>query len=339
MIEIAGLSRSYGSTLVLDGIDLSVETAQIAAVVGPSGAGKSTLARTINLLERPTSGSITVNGRDLTALRGRRLRAARREIGTVFQQASLLSRLTAAQNVALPLRHHAVPEAQVRRRVHELLDRVGLLHRASYYPAQLSGGQRQRIAIARGLALGPSVLLSDEATSGLDPDTTRSILELLRELRDDLQVTMVVITHEMDVVRGVADVVAQLDRGRIVERGPVAEVVRRSDSPLSRSLLPLPEPSDAAGLQVWRLRYDTASVSPYWLAEAGRALNGDIALLSGLVEESSGSTVGRLSIGLDPRLDPHHVRRSLKAHGLTAEPVTVAAGAAADMPSTKEPAA
>lgn len=338
MIEISRLSKSYGSTLVLDGIDLSVETAQIAAVVGPSGAGKSTLARTINLLERPTSGSIVVNGRDLTALRGRELRAARREIGTVFQQANLLSRLTAAQNIALPLRHHGLSETQVRRRVHELLDRVGLLHRAGHYPAQLSGGQRQRIAIARGLALKPSVLLSDEATSGLDPDTTRSILELLRELRDDLQVTIVVITHEMDVVRGVADVVAQLDGGRIIESGPVADVLRRSDSPLSRALLPLPEPSAAAGLQVWQLRYDSNSVSPYLLAEASRALNADIALLSGLIEESSGTAVGRVSIGLDPLLDPRQVRHTLKVFGIAAE-VAVVTTAGADDILAKEPAA
>ena len=130
------------------------------------------------------------------------------------------------------MRHQGVPEAEVRRRVGDLLERVGMLHRANHYPSQLSGGQRQRIGIARGLALQPSVLLSDEATSGLDPDATRAILDLLTELRDDLGVTILVITHEMDVVRGIADVVAQLDHGRIVEQGTVADVVRRSDSPL-----------------------------------------------------------------------------------------------------------
>ena len=228
MIEISGLTKAYpstrsgrtGATLVLDGIDLTVGDGQIAAVVGPSGADKSTLARCINLLERPTSGSITVTGQDLTALSGRDLRRARREIGTVFQSANLLRRLTAAQNVALPMRHQGVPEAEIRARVGDLLERVGMLHRANHYPSQLSGGQRQRIGIARGLALQPSVLLSDEATSGLDPDATRAILDLLTELRDDLGVTILVITHEMDVVRGIADVVAHLDHGRIVEQGP-----------------------------------------------------------------------------------------------------------------------
>lgn len=336
MIEISGLTKSYGSTVVLDGIDLSVETAQIAAVVGPSGAGKSTLARTINLLERPTSGSVVVNGRDLTALRGRELRTARREIGTVFQSANLLRRLTAAQNVALPLRHHGVPDAEIRRRVYELLERVGLLHRAGHYPSQLSGGQRQRIAIARGLALRPSVLLSDEATSGLDPETTQSILALLRELRDDLQVTVVVITHEMDVVRGIADLVAQLDHGRIVEHGPVADVVRRSDSELSRALLPVPAALGAdLAHQAWQVRYDTATVSPYWLHQAGRALDSDIALLSALVEESAGSTVGRLTLGIDPDLDPRVVRHVFASQGVTVETIAAISIATAQ----KEPAA
>lgn len=333
MIEISGLTKSYGSTVVLDGIDLSVDTAQIAAVVGPSGAGKSTLARTINLLERPTAGAIVVNGRDLTALRGRELRTARGEIGTVFQSSNLLRRLTAAQNIALPLRHHGVSEAEIRRRVYELLERVGLLHRAGHYPSQLSGGQRQRIAIARGLALRPSVLLSDEATSGLDPETTGSILTLLRELRDDLQVTILAITHEMDVVRGIADHVAQLDHGRIVEQGPVADVVRRSDSHLSRALLPVPAVGADPAHQVWQVRYDTAAVSPYWLHEAGRALNSDVALLSALVEESGGGTVGRLTLGLDRDLDPRAVRAALASEGITAEAVATRSAAVAEKES------
>ncbi|TCJ28565.1 methionine ABC transporter ATP-binding protein [Nocardioides jejuensis] len=320
MIEISGLTKSYGSTTVLDGIDLTVADAQIGAVVGPSGAGKSTLARTINLLERPTSGTIAVNGRDLTALSGSELRAARREIGTVFQSANLLRRLTAAENVALPLRHHGVPDNQVRRRVHELLERVGMLHRANHYPSQLSGGQRQRIGIARGLALKPSVLLSDEATSGLDPDTTLSILTLLRELRDDLGVTILVITHEMDVVRGIADQVARLDHGRIVERGAVADVVRGSDSDLSRALLPLPPAVPApAGHRTWSLRYDAAAVSPFWVAQVGREVGTDLAVLSALVEETGRASVGRVTIGVAPGVDERRLEQALITHGLVVE--------------------
>ncbi len=334
MIEISGLTKSYGATTVLDGIDLTVGDARIAAVVGPSGAGKSTLARCINLLEKPSGGTIAVNGRDLTALSGRELRQARREIGTVFQSASLLRRLTAAQNVALPLRHHGVPEAQVRRRVHELLERVGMLHRAQHYPSQLSGGQRQRIGIARGLALHPSVLLSDEATSGLDPETTGSILALLRELRDDLGVTILVITHEMDVVRGIADHVAQLDHGRIVEQGRVAEVVRRSDSELSRSLLPVPPAASTPdGHREWSVRYDAAEVSPYWLARAGRELGADLAVLSALVEESGGEGVGRLVVGIDTQVDDARVRAVLRGLGIAAERRTGPSGAVGEEPA------
>ena len=164
MIEISGLTKTYGATTVLDGIDFTVGDAQIAAVVGPSGAGKSTLARCINLLERPTSGTIVVGGQELTQLSRRDLRDARRQIGTVFQSASLLRRLTAAQNVALPMRYLGLSAEETRDRVRELLDRVGMLSRANHYPAQLSGGQRQRIGLARGLALRPSVLSSSPFT-------------------------------------------------------------------------------------------------------------------------------------------------------------------------------
>jgi D-methionine transport system ATP-binding protein len=321
MIEIAGLTKSYGSTTVLDGIDLTVDEGRIAAVVGPSGAGKSTLARCINLLERPTSGTIAVNGQDLTRLSRRDLREARRQIGTVFQSANLLRRLTAAQNVALPMRHAGLPDQEVRRRVAELLERVGMLHRANHYPSQLSGGQRQRIGIARGLALQPAVLLSDEATSGLDPETTLSILDLLAELRDDLGVTILVITHEMDVVRSVADLVAQLDHGRIVEQGTVSDVVRRSNSPLSRALLPMPPVAVDEQLRAWAVRYEGPEVSPVWLAQAGRELDTDVAVLAALVEAAGDHRVGRLTVGLDPQLDDRRVVEVLARYGVVAEPV------------------
>jgi len=319
MIEISGLTKCYGTTTVLDGIDLRVDDGRIAAVVGPSGAGKSTLARCVNLLERPTSGSITVSGADLAALSGRELRRARQQIGTVFQSANLLRRLTAAQNVALPMRHQGLPDDEVRRRVGDLLERVGMLHRANHYPSQLSGGQRQRIGIARSLALKPSVLLSDEATSGLDPDSTRAILSLLTELRDDLGVTILVITHEMDVVRSIADHVAQLDHGRIVEQGTVADIVRRSDSPLATALLPMPPVVAAPELRQWRLRLE-GDVSPFWLAEVSRDLGSDVAVLAALIEESAQLPVGRLTVGLDPRLEERHVANTFRSHGVVAEP-------------------
>ncbi len=319
MIELAGLTKRYGSHTVLDNIDFSVESGSIAAVVGPSGAGKSTLFRCVNLLERPTAGTVRVDGQELTHLSRRELRVARRAIGTVFQSANLLRRLTAAQNVALPLRFLGLTDDEVHQRVRKLLERVGMLHRANHYPAQLSGGQRQRIGIARGLATKPSVLLADEATSGLDPETTASILRLLAELRDDLGVTIVLITHEMDVVRSVADVVAQLDHGRIVESGRVADVVRRSDSPLSTALLPDQiAPQAQPGVLVWQLRYTSAAVDPSWLSRVSRELGTDIALLSGLVETVGGEHAGRLTVRMSAHLDPARVTAAFAAYGIHA---------------------
>ena len=330
MIEITGLTKRYGSHTVLDNIDFTVEAGTIAAVVGASGAGKSTLFRCVNLLERPTSGTVRVDGQELAHLSAREPRVARRAIGTVFQSANLLRRLTAAQNVALPLRFLGLPEEEIHRRVRDLLDRVGMLHRANHYPAQLSGGQRQRTGIARGLATRPSVLLADEATSGLDPETTGSILRLLTELRDDLGVTIVVITHEMDVVRSVADVVAHLDHGRIVEFGRVGEIVRRSDSTLSTALLPDQPPplssgdGSSAGEVVWQLRYQEATVDPSWLSRISRELDTDIALLSGLVETVGGDRAGRLTVRLDARLAAENVVAVFAAYGIHARVASAA---------------
>jgi D-methionine transport system ATP-binding protein len=340
MIEITGLTKRYGSHTVLDNIDFTVEAGTIAAVVGASGAGKSTLFRCVNLLERPTSGTVRVDGKELAHLSPRELRVARRAIGTVFQSANLLRRLTAAQNVALPLRFLGLPEEEIHQRVHDLLDRVGMLPRANHYPAQLSGGQRQRTGIARGLATRPSVLLADEATSGLDPETTGSILRLLTELRDDLGVTIVVITHEMDVVRSVADVVAHLDHGRIVEYGRVGEVVRRSDSSLSRALLPDQPPAlslagdrSAADEAVWQLRYQEAVVDPSWLSRISRELDTDIALLSGLVETVGGDHAGRLTVRIDAELAAEKVVAAFAAYGIHARvaPAADAADAADEL--------
>jgi ABC-type methionine transport system ATPase subunit len=193
-------------------------------------------------------------------------------------------------------------------------------HRANHYPSQLSGGQRQRIGIARGLAARPSVLLADEATSGLDPEATRSILRLLTELRDDLGVTIVVITHEMDVVRSVADVVAHLEHGRIVEYGRVGEVVRRSDSTLATALLPSePAPGRLAGEVVWQLRYFDATVDPNWLSRVSRELDTDIALLSGLVETVGGDHAGRLTVRISSALSPATVAGAFAAYGIHAQ--------------------
>jgi len=243
MIEIRQLHKHYdtaqGRVQVLKGIDLDVQAGSITAVVGPSGAGKSTLSHCISLLEKPSSGQILVDGKDLSILSGKALRIERRAIGTIFQNSALLRRMTVAENVALPLRNLGVIHHEMEHRVAELLERVGLADRANSYPGELSGGQRQRVGIARALALRPRLLLSDEATSGLDPEATAQILELLASLRTDLGLAIILITHEMDVVRHIADRVAQLDGGRIAEYGELRTLVANPESVTGSKLLPL----------------------------------------------------------------------------------------------------
>jgi len=342
MIELTELTKVFerGETrhAALNGVSLTVERGEIAAVIGPSGAGKSTLARCINMLERPTSGRVVLDGEDLTALRERHLREARRSIGTVFQASSLLSRKTAAQNVALPLDFLEVDRRQRDERVHELLDRVGLGDRGDAYPHELSGGQRQRVGIARALALRPSVLLSDEATSGLDPATTKSVLAMLSQLRDDLSLTIILITHEMDVVREVADRAALLEEGRIVEEGRLQQLMRDPASALGGSLLPHPTPAAADGeREVWRVHYVSDRVDPDWVGNLSRQLDAPIALLAASIEAVGADPVGRATIALPPR-DPQLVRDQLAAAGLHGEPVAGGPAAAAEQPPSATPA-
>ena len=238
-LEIHNLSMIYDPAQgpVLDDISLSIAPGQIHGIIGRSGAGKSTLVRTLNGLVRPSSGRVVVAGHDITALRGRGLRAARREIAMIFQHFSLMSARTVAENVALPMRLAGWPKDLIRRRVPELLTLVGLEQRADAYPVELSGGQKQRVGIARALALEPRVLLSDEATSALDPETTEQILDLLRDINRKLGLTIVLITHEMEVVRRIASHVSVLDHGKLAESGPVYEVFARPQSRIARSFL------------------------------------------------------------------------------------------------------
>ena len=228
LIEIRNLCKTFGtgSTAVhaLEDVSLDIEAGEIFGIIGLSGAGKSTLVRCINLLERPTSGTVTVDGADMCSLSERELRSQRREIGMIFQSFNLLMQRNALANVRFPLELAGVPRAKANKRAQELLELVGLGDRLRAYPAQLSGGQKQRVAIARALATDPKVLLCDEATSALDPTTTESILELLKDLNRSLGVTVVVITHEMRVVERICSRVAIIADSRIAELGPVQEV-------------------------------------------------------------------------------------------------------------------
>ena len=238
MIHLTGVRKVYpvkgGNTVVaLDGVNLHVARGSIHGIVGRSGAGKSTLIRCLTALERPTEGSVVVDGLDLATLSGKALRDARRRIGMVFQAANLLDARTASDNIGYPLKLAGVPKEQRRERVEELLDLVGLAGRGGSYPSQLSGGQRQRVGIARALADDPAVLLCDEPTSALDTESTAQILALLKQVRDIAGVTVVVITHEMAVVREICDSVTLLDHGAVAQTGTIA-------SPLARELVPTP---------------------------------------------------------------------------------------------------
>jgi D-methionine transport system ATP-binding protein len=211
----------------LDDITLEIRHGEVFGIIGHSGAGKSTLVRLINALETPTSGRIEVGGQELTGLSERELRLIRRRIGMIFQQFNLFHSRTVAGNVAYPLKVAGLERRERERKVARLLDFVGLLERAHDHPEQLSGGQQQRVGIARALATDPSLLLADEATSALDPETTRDVLALLRTVNQELGITIVIITHEMDVIRSIADRVAVIDAGRVVESGSVYDVFAR----------------------------------------------------------------------------------------------------------------
>ena len=238
MIHLKNIVKTYASDIhALRGIDLHVERGSIYGIIGLSGAGKSTLIRCINLLERPTSGAVLIDGRDLMQMSERDLREERRRIGMIFQHFNLLSSATVYDNVAFPLRLSGTPADEIRPKVTELLALVGLADKAGAYPSHLSGGQKQRVGIARALAGDPKVLLCDEATSALDPQTTKSILKLIRDINRRIGLTVVVITHEMQVIKDVCDRVAVLDGGVIAEEGDVVDVFTAPREPITKEFI------------------------------------------------------------------------------------------------------
>ncbi len=241
MIEIKHLTKIYHTAnqdiLALDDVSLSVNRGEIFGIIGLSGAGKSTLIRCINMLEKPSQGSIIVDGQDVTALKQRELRAARQKIGIIFQQFNLLSSRTVFDNIMFPLEIAAVPGKEARDRVNQLLEMVGLTDKARVYPEQLSGGQKQRVGIARALANDPKVLLSDEATSALDPETTRSILKLLKDINRQLNLTILLITHDMNVIKQICDRVAVINNSKIEEVGDVLSIFTNPQTPTSQSFI------------------------------------------------------------------------------------------------------
>ncbi|MEV8594150.1 ATP-binding cassette domain-containing protein [Streptomyces sp. NPDC052012] len=317
VITTSGLTKVYRSrgreVTALDGVDLHVREGEVYGVIGQSGAGKSSLIRCINLLERPTTGTVTVAGQDLTALAGRgpragrELRQARSRIGMVFQHFNLLSSRTVQDNVELPLEILGVSGKERSRKALELLDLVGLADKAKAYPAQLSGGQKQRVGIARALAGDPKVLLSDEATSALDPETTRSILQLLRDLNRQLGLTVLLITHEMDVVKSICDSAALMEKGRIVESGTVTDLLATPGSALASALFPVGGDASADDRTVIDVTFQGESATQPVISQLSRTYNIDISILGAAIDTVGGLQVGRMRIELPGRYEDNVV--------------------------------
>ncbi len=241
IIELRDVGKTFqsadGELVALEGVNIGIDEGDIFGVIGMSGAGKSTLVRCINLLERPTTGSVIFDGQDLTAMTPAELRASRREISMIFQQFNLLMQRTCLKNICFPMEIAGVKSEDAKKRAMELLEIVGLQDKANAYPAQLSGGQKQRIAIARALASDPKVLMCDEATSALDPTTTRSILALIKDINDRLGITAIIITHEMAVIEEICSHVAILDGGRVAEIGRVEDIFSNPQTEAARKLV------------------------------------------------------------------------------------------------------
>ena len=307
MIRIENLSKTFdgagGRVAALHDINLTIEDGDIYGIIGMSGAGNSTLVRCIILLERPTEGRVVIDGVDMTALSPAELRDARRSITMIFQGFNLLMQKNCLKNICFPMELAGVPKHKAVERAHELLDMVGLPDKAKAYPAQLSGGQQQRIAIARALATNPKVLLCDEATSALDPNTTHSILGLIREINKRLGITVIVITHQMSVVEEICSHVAILDNGEVVESGAVGTVFASPKSAAARRLV-FPNGADDSvsnPLHETRMRIifnGAAAASTPWIAKMAQEKNVLVNIVSAATRTIDDKTYGSMLIGV-----------------------------------------
>ncbi|MBR1729735.1 MAG: methionine ABC transporter ATP-binding protein [Selenomonadaceae bacterium] len=318
MIKLSHIEKTYdspsGPVKALKGIDLTIRRGEIFGIIGLSGAGKSTLIRCINMLERPTAGKVIVDGKDLTAMNDSELREMRKQIGMIFQHFNLLSSATVYDNVAFPLRLANVDESAIKNKVDELLNLVGLSDKSNQYPSQLSGGQKQRVGIARALASDPKVLLCDEATSALDPQTTKSILELIKDINNSLELTVVVITHEMQVIKDICDKVAVISNGVIAEQGSVVDVFINPQQAITKEFISvllsneLPvafrgnrvtQEETVGSLLLLRLTFFGESADDPVIAGMIREVSGvDVTLLFGTLDQIHGIPFGRMIIGI-----------------------------------------
>ena len=327
-IELKNLRKVYpvpgGEVVALDGINLKIEKGQIYGIIGMSGAGKSTLIRCVNRLDNPTDGEILINGSNVLTMNGPALLRMRRKVCMIFQQFNLLMQKTVGANVRYPMDIAGVNREKANARVNELLTIVGLESKLNAYPAQLSGGQKQRVAIARALASDPEILLCDEATSALDPMTTQSILELLQDINRRLGITVVVITHEMAVIRQICNRVAILDGGKIVEEGPVDDVFVHTKSAAGRRLFGIidEQEEENESLRALRIVFDGGKEYEPVISMLSRELNVDVNILSADVKRIGGKSYGQMMIEMPE--DPVEVKRIsdfLTGKGLTVKEV------------------
>ena len=315
MIRLEQITKTFQSgrktVTAVDNVSLNVNDGEIFGVIGFSGAGKSTLVRCINLLERPTSGKVWLDDVELTALPAAEVRRRRQEIGMIFQQFNLFAARTVFDNVAFPLRRQKLSRAAQKQRVTELLKLVGLEQKAGAYPSELSGGQKQRVALARALASGPKVLLCDEATSALDPQTTRATLRLLKDLNRKLGLTIILITHEMQVVKEICDRVAVMENGRVVEEGDVFTVFSNPRQPVTRNFISMTSnlsrvyellEQDAAitrlkpGQLILRMNYIERSACEALVSQLSRQFQVDLNIIFGNIEMIGDNPIGGLVV-------------------------------------------
>lgn len=329
IIELRGLGKEFqtagGPIKALEDINLSIRQGEVYGIIGLSGAGKSTLVRCINYLEKPTKGDVIFESQSLNHMSDRELRKARQSMGMIFQQFNLLAQRNVLQNICFPLEIAGVSRKEARRRAMELLNMVGLEDRAGAYPAQLSGGQKQRVAIARALATNPKVLLCDEATSALDPNTTKSILQLLKEINKNMGVTVIVITHEMSVIEAICDRVAIIDQSRIAEEGEVAEIFSEPKSRIGQQLIL----GDAAeqvtafgGLRKIRLSFDGRSSFEPVLSNMILACKVPVNIMYAETRDINGTAMGQMVIQLpDNDLEANRVLNYLNTAQVAYEEV------------------
>ena len=339
MITLEHVSKTFttksGYVHAVRDVSLQINEGEIYGIIGFSGAGKSTLVRCINLLERPEAGNVTVDGRELLKLDASQLRESRKKIGMIFQHFNLMRLRTVTQNVAFPLKKSGLSKEEIARKVKELLELVDLSEKANVYPSQLSGGQKQRVAIARALANDPKVLLCDEATSALDPQTTHSILKLIKDINQKLNLTVVLITHEMGVVKEICDRVAVMEDGRIVEEGSIVDIFMHPQAKMTKSFIASTSTTDriydlieeghtltelGEDEVIVSLKYDASNATQALISEISRTYDVDCNIIFGNIEVVKDTPIGTLIVVL--KGDPEKRKAAfdcIKRHGVETE--------------------